>query len=636
MAYYYPPDSVSLDSLRANIRRLDIVGAHWLEMDETGTVRSSEPRDAAQTLRSGTALVLPSVVLTSRLAGSRIVNDQAVGRTATAQLLSAVASWDGLALDFEGVDPADRGGLSAFIQSLGAALRSAGKYFVVALPAKTNDAQTGWAGAYDYGAIAGAADLYLVMAYGFRTSVSDVPGSTAPVSWVDATIAYAASQLPADRLLLGVPFYGYDWNVTRGPPARALRFSDVRALLDATGAIPRFDMEIGSSTFKYTSAGEAHEVWYEDDRSLGAKIGLMTKYGLRGVGAWRLGHEDPSLWATWDQVLTPVIARPTAQPTAVVLPTAAPLAIGPLDIKPTTRGQLPTVWGGAGVDVDLSVANPNAGDANVQLELFRGDGSRVRMPRRLAAADELTIALTSDDAGGEDLAVAFTSDAPVRVMASSRAPDGAISTVGASEPASRWVFPDGQADTGVSSVFALFNPGATAVSGRAAGRGDGGNILWEQPFRVEPGERQSVSAPQASGHLAFWTHVVADGPLSVARQTRFTAAAQANSGNAAPAARWLVPKAILGPPWLSYVVIANPGDRPADIRVRFMADGKVAAEQRATVPPMGRASIEASTPVRDLIAQAEITSSVPVVVERSAYDTTGVATISEIGQPQPS
>ena len=634
MAYYYPPDSVSLDSLRANARRLDIVAPHWLEIDESGAVRASEVPEASTALRGGSAVVLPSVVVTSRLAGSRIVNDPAVGRTAIAQLLAAAGPWDGLALDFEGLDPGDRAGLSAFIQSLGAALRGAGKYFVVALPAKTSDVQTGWAGAYDYPALAGAADLYLVMAYGFRTSASEVPGSTAPLPWVDAAMAYAVNQLPADRLLLGVPFYGYDWNVTRGPPARALRFSDARALIDSTRATPRFDPEIGSAAFQYTSFGDAHEVWYEDDRTLGAKLSLVLKYGLRGVGAWRLGHEDPSAWDVWDQALAPVASRPSlALPTATPAPVAAPLPVGPLEVRPSTRGHLPTVWGGNGAEVDLLVANTSATEAVVQLDLFRGDGSRVRMPRRLAPAEELTMPL-SGDVGGEDVAVAFTSDVPIRVMASSRAADGSLSIVQASDAASRWIFPDGQSDAAVSTIFALFNPGPTTVSGRATGRGDSGNMMWEQPFRLEPGERRLFDTPRTSGHLTFWTNVVADGPVSAARQTKFLAAVQANGGNAAPAERWLVPRAVLGPPWVSYLVIANPGDRAADVRVRLMADGRAAAEQRVSVPAMGRVSIEASTPVRDLLAQAEITSTAPVVVERSAYDTTGVATMSDMGLAQ--
>ena len=634
MAYYFPPDSASLDSLRANIRRLDIVAPHWLEIDEAGEVRSTEPRDAAPVLRSGTALVLPSVMLTSRLAGTRIVSDAAVGRTATAQLLAAVAPWDGLALDFEGLDPADRSGLSAYIHSLSASLRAAGKYFVIALPAKTSDVQTGWAGAYDYAAIAGAADLYLVMAYGFRTSASEIPGSTAPLSWMDASMAYAVSQLPADQLILGVPFYGYDWNVTRGPPARALRFSDVRALLDATGAIPRFDPQIGSATFTYSSRGEAHEVWYEDERSLGAKLALVLKYGLRGAGAWRLGHEDPSAWATWDQGLAQSVVRPQPQPAVASLPTTAPAAIGSLDVPARTTGQMPTVWGGDGAEVDLLLANPNPGDADIDVELFGRDGRRIRMSRRLAPASELSLPLTSD-VGGEDVAVAYTSDSPVRVMASSRSLDGAVSSVPSMEASSRWVFPDGQSDGRVSTVFALFNPGPTAASGRVTSRGDSGNVVWEQPFRLEVGERQAFSTPQGRDHVTFWTHVVADGPVSAARQTRFPAATQASPGTSAPALRWLLPKAVLGPPWLSYLIVANPGDRPAEIQVRFTADGRLGPEQRATVPPMGRLSIEASTPIRDLVAQAEVTSSVPVVVERSAYDMTGVATTSDLGQAQP-
>src|SRR5437879_6356397 len=107
----------------------------------------------------------------------------------------------------------------------------------------------------------------------------------------------------------------------------------------------------------------------------------------------------------------------------------------------------------------------------------------------------------SNDVGGEDVALAFTSDVPVRVMASSRTADGAVSVVQAGDLASRWIFPDGQSDASVSTVFALFNPGPTAVAGRISGRGD--SALWEQPFRLEPAERRIVEAPRGPGHLAF-------------------------------------------------------------------------------------------------------------------------------------
>jgi spore germination protein YaaH len=238
-----------------------------------------------------------------------VIGDPAVGAVAIEELVAAVGLWDGLALDFEGLDASLRGPLSQFIDALGSALRAAGKSYAIALPAKASDIRTGWSGAYDYAAIAGAADFYLVMAYGYRSSSSSIPGSTAPIAWVDASMAYAASVIAPERLILGVAFYGYDWNITQGPPARALRHSDTRQLLAATGARPTLDPQTMSATFRYELDGEEHEVWFEDARSVAAKLRLGGRHRLAGVGAWRLGQEDPATWDSWDLLL----ARPATR-----------------------------------------------------------------------------------------------------------------------------------------------------------------------------------------------------------------------------------------------------------------------------------------------------------------------------------
>jgi spore germination protein YaaH len=120
---------------------------------------------------------------------------------------------------------------------------------------------------------------------------------------MDSAMAYAVSEISADRLILGIPFYGYDWNMTAGPPARALRYRDTKELLARTSATPTIDRATSSATFSYVDEGERHEVWYEDDRSIAPKLNLVRKYGLRGVGAWRLGQEDPSAWVVWEQML---------------------------------------------------------------------------------------------------------------------------------------------------------------------------------------------------------------------------------------------------------------------------------------------------------------------------------------------
>jgi spore germination protein YaaH len=304
--YHYGVDDEALASLRANVGRLDVVAPHWLTVDEDGVVSAAERPEATAVLRASNAVLLPSVALTSREAGRRILGDEALAARAIESLVAAAASWDGLALDFEGLDPDDRDALTGFIHRLGAALRAEGKHYAIALPAKTSDDGTAWSRAFDYGAIASAADLNLVMAYGFTTSGSAKPGSTAPLDWVDRSMAYATSRIAPERLVLGVAFYGYDWNLDQGPPARALRHSEVRALIEQVGATPGLDRGAASATFRYTAAGETHEVWFEDAASVAAKLRLVAKYGLRGAGAWRLGQEDPAVWGLWDILLAPI------------------------------------------------------------------------------------------------------------------------------------------------------------------------------------------------------------------------------------------------------------------------------------------------------------------------------------------
>jgi spore germination protein YaaH len=303
LGYYYPADAAAHQSLSSNLGRMDIVSPHWLNVDELGEVRSHIrlPDTAVNTLRTTRSIVLPSVMVTNRAAGSAILNDPGLSATTIENLLVAIAPWDGIALDFEGLDPADRPHLTRFIHDLGAALRTAGKIYAIALPAKTQDARTGWSGAYDYRAIANAADLYLVMAYGYAVA-SSPPGSTAPMRWVAAAMNYAVSEIPRERLILGLPFYGYDWNLTQGPPARALRHDQVKDLIEATGATPALDGS-GSRSFRYESNGDSHEVWYEDAESLALKLNLVNRLRLGGAGVWRLGQEDPGFWSVWDRTL---------------------------------------------------------------------------------------------------------------------------------------------------------------------------------------------------------------------------------------------------------------------------------------------------------------------------------------------
>ena len=94
-----------------------------------------------------------------------------------------------------------------------------------------------------------------------------------------------------EKSLLGVPLYGYDWIIPYSPDRIASAISNQSAVETAMRfqAPIQYSTEFESPFFRYTDqTGLTHEVWFEDVRSMGAKMLLIREYGLQGLGAWQL------------------------------------------------------------------------------------------------------------------------------------------------------------------------------------------------------------------------------------------------------------------------------------------------------------------------------------------------------------
>ena len=115
--------------------------------------------------------------------------------------------------------------------------------------------------------------------------------AVAPINQVRRVVEYALTEIPAAKIDLGIPNYGYDWPLPyeRGV-TKADTIGNVQAVRIAVeqGAEIMFDNLAESPYFTYTSAGVSHEVWFEDVRSLQAKFNLIKEYNLRGCGYWQI------------------------------------------------------------------------------------------------------------------------------------------------------------------------------------------------------------------------------------------------------------------------------------------------------------------------------------------------------------
>ncbi|WP_306301286.1 glycosyl hydrolase family 18 protein [Thalassobacillus sp. C254] len=152
---------------------------------------------------------------------------------------------------------------------------------------------------HDYAAHGEIADFVFLMTYEWGWT-GGPPMAVAPINEVRRVIEYAASVMPNDKIMMGIPLYGYDWTlpfeegVTR---ATAIDHQEAIELAVTYNAAIEYDEEAQSPFFTYyDEEGNLHEVWFEDARSIQAKFDLVKEFGLRGFYYWVLGWEFPQNW----------------------------------------------------------------------------------------------------------------------------------------------------------------------------------------------------------------------------------------------------------------------------------------------------------------------------------------------------
>ncbi|MBI2939612.1 MAG: hypothetical protein HYY04_04170 [Chloroflexi bacterium] len=297
--YWVSYDPASRESLRQNAARLDIVAPGFFAMRGDGTVVGDDDAEVSRLARSGGARLVPLVRNRDQYdAFSPVLNDPDRRRSAVGNLVGLVQrhGYDGLHLDLEAINHADRPGLTALVGELAERLRPRGKLVTIALPARDREQTTGWAGAYDYAALGRISDYVVIMTYAYRTPSSTVPGSISPLPRVESAARYAASQIPPAKVLLGIGLWGYDWRVTAPTSVQSRRYLETQGLGRLHQGTYGYSEVDQSAWLRYRIGAEQHEVWFEDRRSVAAKQGVARQLGLGGTALWRLGHEDPAIW----------------------------------------------------------------------------------------------------------------------------------------------------------------------------------------------------------------------------------------------------------------------------------------------------------------------------------------------------
>lgn len=197
----------------------------------------------------------------------------------------------GVNVDFEYIKAEDRIGFAEFVAELTRRMNEEDFFVSVALAPKTSENMPGllYEG-MDYRLLGEAANSVFLMTYEWGYTYSE-PMAVAPINKVREVLDFAVTQIPPDRIDMGIPNYGYDWALpyVKGETrARAIGNIEAVQIAAANNAVIQFDEVAQTPFFTYTRDGVDHEVWFEDVRSIKAKLDLVKEYDFRGAGYWQL------------------------------------------------------------------------------------------------------------------------------------------------------------------------------------------------------------------------------------------------------------------------------------------------------------------------------------------------------------
>lgn len=200
-------------------------------------------------------------------------------------------NYSGVNVDFEYILAEDRERYVEFIKRLRERFSPEGYLVSVCLAPKISADQPGllYEG-IDYQGLGEAADYVLCMTYEWGYTYGPAM-AVSPIHKVREVLDFAVSQIPSEKILMGMSNYGYDWTLpyVRGE-SKARTIGNIEAIQIAreNNAVIQFDEVAQAPYFRYTLDGQEHEVWFEDARSINARLQLVAEYGLKGVAFWQL------------------------------------------------------------------------------------------------------------------------------------------------------------------------------------------------------------------------------------------------------------------------------------------------------------------------------------------------------------
>lgn len=209
---------------------------------------------------------------------------------------SALYNLDGINIDFESLKQETGEYYVQFIRELTPLLKEQGLVVSVDMYVPS-----GWTRHYNRAEVGKVVDYIMVMTYDEHWSSSPESGSVASIGWVEQGIKSTLEEVPAEKVLLGLPYYTRLWEEEEVSgeiqvSSKAYGMSKAESILKENKVEPVWLDEAGQYYGEFKEGNKTYKIWLEEEKSIEEKVRLVDKYNLAGVAGWKRGLEKKEIW----------------------------------------------------------------------------------------------------------------------------------------------------------------------------------------------------------------------------------------------------------------------------------------------------------------------------------------------------
>ena len=229
---------------------------------------------------------------------SKMLSDYKSRENVINQIIKHIKQYnlDGINIDFEGMYETDKDNFSRFLIEIRPRLNEIGA--VLSVDVTAPDGAPEWSLCYDRYTIGKVADYVMFMAYDQYGVSATKAGTTAGHNWVEANVKKFLGQeeVKAEKIILGIPFYTRVWKEINGNViSSVVNIGNVNNLIPSN-ATKTWDEDLQQYYVEYKKGGATYKIWVEDEKSIEAKLDLVSKYNLGGAAYWEYDRATNSIW----------------------------------------------------------------------------------------------------------------------------------------------------------------------------------------------------------------------------------------------------------------------------------------------------------------------------------------------------